>query len=70
METWYVPVIQPANPLAPDMHSAKALSEISSPESFVAIAAKVCPQGKQSSAQIFNYAGIDSRHHSGHRVRK
>jgi hypothetical protein len=27
-------------------------------------------QGKQSSAQTFNYAGIDSRHHSGHRVRK
>ena len=32
-----------------------------SPESFVAIAAKVCPRmsGKQSSAQIFNYAGIE-----------
>ena len=27
-------------------------------------------QGKQWSAQIFNYAGIDSRHHRGHRVRK
>jgi hypothetical protein len=43
------------------MHSARVLSEISSPESFVAIAAKVCPRmsGKQSSAQIFNYAGIE-----------